>query len=223
MKSSRCRLTCNLRISISSVQLSTMIDQRQKAKLAFYGSKFQMVSLFWFFNYLQKLYFFKWVFFYSLKIQSTNTIFLYALEQVCHFYKVLLLQQGGFVISNTFWHLYSFHINLSIQHFSTDYGIISHQFPVFTIVLPWIGPVFHEYLPFKPMLFFGAHAATVQVQGYPLSYFSRQIELLLNLFLQAIHLQDSPPLWSFFRPRSDSFKTDLTAELTHPFKLVKNM
>ena len=182
-----------------------------------------MVSFVLFFNYLQKLYFFKWVFLYSLKTHSTNTIFLFALKQVCHPYEVLLLQQGGFVISNTFWHLYSIHINLSIQHFATDYGIPIHQFLVFTIVLPWIGPFFMSILLLSLCCSFVLMPQLFQVQGSPFSYFTRQIELLLNLFLQAIALKDSSPLWSFFRPRSDSFKTDLTAELTRPFKLIKNM
>ena len=142
-----------------------------------------MVSFVLIFNYLQKLYFFKWVFFYSLKIHSTNTIFLYALEQVFHYYKVLLLQQGGFFISNTFWHLYPIHINLSIQHFSTDYGIISHQFPVFTIVLPWIGPLFHEYLPLTPMLSFNTHATTVSSTGvYFYLFFTPNRASLESLF-----------------------------------------
>ena len=182
-----------------------------------------MVSFVLIFHYLQKFYFSKWVFSYSLKIHSTNTIFLFALKQVFHHYQVLLLQQGGLSFPIHFWHLYSIHINLSIQHFATDYGIISHQFPIFTIVLPWIGPFFMSItlichchpLVLIPLLF--------QAQGFSHSYFSRQTELLMNLSLQDIPLQDSPTLWSFFRPRSDSFKTNLTTELTRPFKLVKNM
>ena len=62
-----------------------------------------------------------------------------------------------------------------------------------------------------------------QAQGFPHSYFSRQIEFLMRLSLQAITFIGLPTLWSFFRPRYDSFKTDLTAELYRPFKLVKNM
>ena len=124
-----------------------------------------MVSFVLIFNYLQKLYFFKWVFFYSLKTHSTNTIFVFALKQVCHPYKVLLLQQGGFVISNTFWHLYSFHIKLSIQHFATDYGILSHQFLASTIVLPWLGSLFHEYHLYMPLSSFGTHTITISGPG----------------------------------------------------------
>ena len=70
-----------------------------------------------------------------------------------------------FDISNAFLHLYLIHVKLSNQHFSTDYGILNHEFPVFTIVLPWIGPSFHEYPPLKPMLSFDTHAAVASGTG----------------------------------------------------------
>ena len=124
-----------------------------------------MVSFVLIFNYLQKLYFSKWVFFYSLKCQSTNTIFLCALKQVCHFYKVLLLQQGGFVISNTFWHFYSLHINLSIQHFYHGLWYSKLLVPCFYHCSSMDRTLFHEYPSSKPMLSFGAHATAISGIG----------------------------------------------------------
>ena len=120
-----------------------------------------MVRFVLIFNYLQKLYFFKWVSFYSLKCQSTNTILLCALKQVCHPYKVFFLEQGGFVISNSFWHLYSIHINLSNQPFAMDYGILSHQFPILYHCSSVDRTLFHEYPSYIPMSSFDTHVATV--------------------------------------------------------------
>ena len=89
-----------------------------------------------------------------------------------------------------FWHLYSIHINLSNQHFSIDYGILKPLVPCFYhcssvdrtlfFLMSIFLPSLCRSLILMPQLF--------QVQGYPFSYFSRQIELLLNLFLQAIPL-----------------------------------
>ena len=133
------------------------------------------------------------------------------------------LIQDGFCHFTCILHLYIIHFDPSINTSTTDYGIFNHQLLVFTIVLPWIGLSSHEYPHLEStycLLILMLQLS--QVQGNPFSYFSRQMEPLFGLFLQAIPLQDSPPLWSFFRPSFDSLKIDLTSELTCLFKIIKN-
>ena len=98
--------------------------------------------MFCFSNYLQNKYFVKWVFFYSLKRQLTNTIPFVPWNRFTNFFKVLMLLQGGCC---SFQHmLASYHstLTLVINIFAMDYGILSHQSLVSTIVLPWLGSLF---------------------------------------------------------------------------------
>ena len=88
------------------------------------------------------------------------------MEQVFHYYKVLLLQLGGFVISNTFLAPFiQTTLTLAINLLPRTMVSLTISSLFFTIVLPWIGPFFHEYPSSKPMLSFGAHAATVSGIG----------------------------------------------------------
>ena len=100
-----------------------------------------------------------------------------------HYYKVLLLQLGGFVISNTFLAPFiQTTLTLAINLLPWTMVSLTISSLFFTIVLPWIGPFFMSILLLSLCCPLVLMPQLLQVQGYPLSYFTRQIELLLNLF-----------------------------------------